>query len=374
MKSSNHSSGGPEDERSRGSIWRYLFRPQHFRDSLMLAKQPSVRNSSLAGLQAAMAVAIALPLIYLSPWAHQIGFAALGALVALFGRFAPTGRRNRIVLLCAICQCIAVLGMSLASWLGVPIEIKLLLLALSCGAFFYISVTGQFGAPGALIFVFAAGASMAPVASLEEVATRTAVTASVAALAWAICAITEILRQREVAGRPFPAEPLQPFRSRMIAAARIALGCAIASFLSHAIGLAHPDWAAMGTLAVMQGAHLHINMNRALQRMAGTIVGALIAWAILANDPGVWGLIAVLVLLQFATEIIIGANYGLGQILVTPMALLMTHLAAPQMGAEDLAPERIVNTVLGATLGMLLAILFSMLDDRNDRRGRQASG
>src|SRR5690606_22981524 len=197
MKSSNHSSGGPEDEKSRGSIWRYLFRPQHFRDSLTLAKQPSVRNSSLAGLQAAMAVAIALPLIYLSPWAHQIGFAALGALVALFGRFAPAGRRNRIVLLCAICQCLAVLGMSLASWLGVPIEIKLLLLALSCGAFFYISVTGQFGAPGALIFVFAAGASMAPVASLEEVATRTAVTASVAALAWAICAVTEILRQRE---------------------------------------------------------------------------------------------------------------------------------------------------------------------------------
>src|SRR5690606_1894138 len=148
MKSPKHSAGEPDPEKRRGdSIWRYLFGPRHFRDSMALAKQPSLRNSMLAGLQAAIVVAIALPLIHISPWSHQIGFAALGALVALFGRFAPPGRRNRIVLLCAIWQSLAVLGMSLASWLSVPVELQLVGLALSCGAFFYISVTGQFGAP-----------------------------------------------------------------------------------------------------------------------------------------------------------------------------------------------------------------------------------
>ncbi|MCL8383428.1 hypothetical protein [Xanthobacter aminoxidans] len=55
---------------------------------------------------------------------------------------------------------------------------------------------------------------------------------------------------------------------RLIAAARITLGSAIATFAVYAAGASHPAWAAMGAQAVMQGTHLHINMSRALQRMA----------------------------------------------------------------------------------------------------------
>lgn len=105
----------------------------------------------------------------------------------------------------------------------------------------------------------------------------------------------------------------------------------------------------MGALAVLQGTHLHINMNRALQRTVGTTVGAVLAWLLLIQDPSVWILIAVLVALQILTEVI-GANYALGQV-VTPMALLMTllmtHLAAPQAGGPAMAPERVLDTLLG---------------------------
>lgn len=101
----------------------------------------------------------------------------------------------------------------------------------------------------------------------------------------------------------------------------------------------------MGALAVLQATHLHINMNRALQRTVGTTVGAVLAWLLLIQDPSVWILIAVLVALQILTEVI-GANYALGQV-VTPMALLMTHLAAPQAGGPAMAPERVLDTLLG---------------------------
>ena len=60
----------------------------------------------------------------------------------------------------------------------------------------------------------------------------------------------------------------------------------------------------------------------------------------------------------------IGANYALGQALVTPMALLMSHLAAPQADAAAMAPERVLDTLLGVSLGMLAALVFSTLDDR----------
>ncbi|WP_108662752.1 FUSC family protein [Acuticoccus kandeliae] len=352
---------------------RHLLRPQQVRESMALGRQPSLRNAMLAGMQAAITMVIALPLAHVSPWPHLIGFAALGALVALFGRFAPAGRRSRIVLYCALCQTGAVLLMSTVAWLGAPVEVRLVLLALACGAFYFATTTGEFGPPGALIFVFAAGAAMGDAASLSVVGERTIAVGLVAALAWLVCAATERLRHPATAERAFPAEPFRPASHRLLAAARIALGAAIAVFAAYAVGAAHPTWAAMGAVAVMQGAHLHINMNRALQRMAGTVVGAVVVWLILLLDPTVGAVIAVLAILQFSTELIIGSNYAVGQILVTPMALLMSHLAAPEAASVAMAPERVLDTIVGAAVGIAIAILLSTLDDRTHLANLQAA-
>jgi hypothetical protein len=343
---------------------RHLLKPHQVRESLALAPQPSLRNVALAGLQSALTAAIALPLAYLSPRPHLVGFAALGALVALFGRFAPQGERRRIVLMCALWQSFAVLAMSTAAWLGVPPAAQLMLLALGCGAFFVIASAGQFGPPGALIFVFAAGAAMGSLNSWREVAERTAATASVAALAWAICAATESFRQLASPEVPFPAEPRRPRVHYLIAAARITLGSAAAAFAAHAAGAPHPYWAAMGATAVMQGAHLHISMNRALQRMTGTVIGAGAVWLVLTHTPPVWMVIALLTVLQFGTEMLIGTNYAFGQILVTPMALLLSYLAAVGAVGTAMVPERIFDTIVGAGIGIVLAVLCSTLDDR----------
>src|SRR5690606_22629443 len=147
-------------------------------------------------------------------------------------------------------------------------------------------------------------------------------------LAWAICAATETLRDNDPEVLPASA-PSLPRRHLLAMAARATVGAAIAVFASHALGAHHPAWAAMGALAVLQGNHLHVNMNRARQRTVGTLVGAVLAWVLLVQDPSAGVIIGALVALQILTEIVIGANYALGQVLVTPMALLMTHLAAP---------------------------------------------
>ncbi|MXO97707.1 FUSC family protein [Altererythrobacter xixiisoli] len=334
---------------------------------MVVARQPSLRNAALAGVQSALTVAIALPLAHLSPWPHLIGFAALGALASLFGRFAPAGRRERIVLHAALVQTLAVLLMSAAVMAGAGPVLQLALLALASGAFFFIATRGQFGPPGSLIFIFAASACMGAPGSMESwgvIAQRTAATGAAALLAWTVCAATERWRQQASPDAPFPADPVWPLPRHLLVAARIALGAGIAAFAVYAAGAAHPAWAAMGAVAVMQGTHLHISMNRALQRMAGTMVGALIVWAILAQSPSVWAVIGLLVVIQLVTEIVIGSNYAFGQILVTPMALLMTFLAAPHVHGTAMVPERVADTLAGAVIGMVLAVLCSTLEDR----------
>lgn len=355
----------PANLTRRRDAARHLLRPARVRESLALAPQPFMRNSALAGVQAALTGAIALPLVYLSPWSHLVGYASLGTLVALFGRFAHGTGRNRIVLACGFWQTFAVLSMSSVIWLGAPFAVQLVLLAVLCGLFAVVSVQGKFGPPGPLIFIFAAGASMGEVHSWQLVLERGAATAGAAALAWLVCVLTEFIRQQARGGVSFPADPERTLRQHLVIAVRIGSGALVAACAAKAVGAHFPAWAAMGAVAVMQGVHLHTNMHRALQRMLGTVLGAGLVWLILSCHPSIWVLIVLIAIFQVVTEIVIGSNYALGQILVTPMALLMTYLASHgEAASAQLVPERVLDTLVGAVVGMLLAVVYSTLEDR----------
>lgn len=341
-----------------------LLHRRQLRESLALAPQMSLRIALIAGAQASLAVLLALVLALLSPWPELVGFPALGALAALFGRFAPLARRRRIVAVCALLLLGAVAAPSLASLLGASAWGLVLVLALVAGASTVAVSRWDLGGPGAVIIVFAAGAALHPVGGWQELAVRLAATAAGGLLGWLVCSLTDGLRARELQQRQFPATRIPLPSHQWIAGARIAAGAAIAALLAWFAGAAHPAWAAIGATAVMQGGHLHVTMNRALQRMAGTVLGAGLAWLILAQQPPLWGIVLAIVALQFLTEVIIGFNYALGQITVTPMALLMTLLASQSALLGSMPVERVLDTVLGAAVGIALAVLFSSADDR----------
>ena len=342
----------------------HLLRPHQIRESLAVNGRFRNRNSVLIGLQASLASAATLIFWLVSPWPHLAGVAALGALAVLFGRFAPEGGRGRVVLICAFWLTLTVVAMSAASCLGAPLPVRLGLLAFACGFFFFVANTGQFGPPGPLIFVFAAGAAMGDVASWAEVVERGLATALSGGFAWLICVASDRLRQTPSPQAPSPIEPVRELGHRLIASGRIILGAALALFAARLCGSDHPAWAALGTLAVMQGTHLHISMNRALQRMAGTLLGAALVWLVLTQEPSVWSVIALVACLQLVIEIVIGANYALGQIFVTPLALLMSYLASNGAAGASMAGERVLDTIAGACIGIVLSVLCSTLDDR----------
>ncbi|MET1113409.1 MAG: FUSC family protein [Comamonas sp.] len=355
-------STAPQASKTRAAL--QLLHRRQLRESLALAPQMSLRIALIAGSQASLAVLVALVLTLASPWPELVGFPALGALAALFGRFAPLARRRRIVAVCALLLLGAVLVPTLAALLGASGWAMVLVLALVAGASTVAVSRWDLGGPGAVILVFAAGAALHPVDSWQALAVRLAATAAGGLLAWVVCWLTDGLRARQLQQLRFPATRIPPPSHQWIAGARIAAGAAMAALLAWAAGAAHPAWAAIGATAVMQGGHLHVTMNRALQRMAGTVLGAGLVWLILAQQPPLWGIVLAIVGFQFLTEVVIGFNYALGQITVTPMALLMTLLASQTTLLGNMPVERILDTVLGALVGIVLAVLFSSADDR----------
>ena len=88
---------------------------------------------------------------------------------------------------------------------------------------------------------------------------------------------------------------------------------------------------------------------RVLGTVAGVILFAVFTWL---QPSGLW-LVAVLALLQFAIEVVVGRNYGLALIFITPLALTISAVT----GTDDplgLAGERISDTFLGAFIALVV--------------------
>ncbi|MGW5639136.1 FUSC family protein [Streptomyces sp. NPDC003832] len=153
--------------------------------------------------------------------------------------------------------------------------------------------------------------------------------------------------------------PLWP-RLRPLAplAARTALGCALAGYASLALGIGRPYWALV-TAAALYQANLTLTWSRGVQRVVGNLAGVLFfaALAPLAH-LGPAALVLCCLALNFGAEALIGRNYWLGSVCVTPMALLITEFTGFQEPGT-LITERVVDTLVGALVGLAAALLVA---------------
>ncbi|MEU5665775.1 FUSC family protein [Streptomyces longwoodensis] len=141
-------------------------------------------------------------------------------------------------------------------------------------------------------------------------------------------------------------------------AARTALGCALAGYVSLALGVGRPYWALV-TAASLYQANLALTWSRAVQRVVGNLVGVL-AFAALVPLAHLHqaALVLCCLALNFGAEALISRNYWLGSVCVTPMALLITEFAHRRDSGE-LITERVVDTVVGALVGFVAALVVT---------------
>ncbi len=152
-------------------------------------------------------------------------------------------------------------------------------------------------------------------------------------------------------------------RALFIGSCRVLAASALAGGFAAAVGLEHPLWATMGAMAALQGVNYRHTVARAIQRLLGNVVGALIAAAVLILDLGYWPVVAVIVLLQTITELFVTRNYAVASIFVTAMALLLTGIGEP-LGA-DIALSRVGDTLIGVVVGVVVAAVTIHRDDRH---------
>ncbi|MGY6018949.1 FUSC family protein [Streptomyces spinosirectus] len=155
------------------------------------------------------------------------------------------------------------------------------------------------------------------------------------------------------------AAPARPLRARFgplaPIAVRTALGCALAGYASLALGVGRPYWALV-TAASLYQANLALTWTRGVQRVVGNLLGVLLFAAVVPlAHLGPAALVLCCLAFNFGAEALIGRNYWLGSVCVTPMALLITEFTGFQEPGP-LITERVVDTVVGALVGFLAAV------------------
>ncbi|MER6068470.1 FUSC family protein [Streptomyces sp. NPDC001817] len=151
----------------------------------------------------------------------------------------------------------------------------------------------------------------------------------------------------------------RPLRQRLAPlapiAARTAIGCALAGWVSLALGVGRPYWALV-TAASLYQANVTLTWSRGVQRVVGNVLGVLV-FAVVAPLAHLHPVALVLscLALNFGAEALIARNYWLGTVCVTPMALLITEFARAQNPAE-LITERVADTLVGALVGFVAAV------------------
>ena len=309
-------------------------------------------NARRVALRACVSVLGPLLVLYAVGRLEWSIFATFGAFTSLYGRERAGRARLELQARLALYLTIAVgLGTLVAcspdrAWLAVPAAATVAAL----GSF--ASDAERWHPPGPLFLVFAFAACAALPSSGSDVLVAVGVAAASAAFSVVVGSLGAWWRRDD-------GEPAR--RPTYLASLRWhVLPCSLGVFLAGTIAttadIGRPYWAMVSAVVPLVAVDFRHQVVRGLHRVVGTLAGLVVAGALLALDLGGLAVILVVALLQAVAELLVGRNYALALVAITPLALLMVHLAAPVPTSELLA-DRGVETVIGVSVGLLVGYL-----------------
>ncbi|MEV0156900.1 FUSC family protein [Micromonospora sp. NPDC050686] len=274
---------------------------------------------------------------------------------AVFGAFTSLYGRNHVHLSRAVMQASAGMALTVSivlgvlvgtvesrAWVAVPAAAGVAAL----GA--VLAAAQDWHPPGPLFLVFAFGAVASAPHTVPDVPVAAGVAGLSSLFALLVGNLGSVLRRQ----RTRPARLAHVWTWEPV---RYALAVLLAGGTATAVGIGHPYWAMVAAVAPLSVEGVAAQLVRAAHRILGTLFGLLTSALLLAPQLSPYATVLVVAVLQIVTELLVGRNYGLALLFITPMALLMGQLAVPRP-AGSLLLDRGVETVIGAGIGGLIVL------------------
>jgi uncharacterized membrane protein YccC len=152
-------------------------------------------------------------------------------------------------------------------------------------------------------------------------------------------------------------------------AVRLGVTTALAAIISAAFHITRGYWIPITVVVVMKP-NYGGTIQRAAQRITGTVAGALLAALILWSIHEPWVLLLSLAILSFATFTLRWRNYGLFSLALTPMIMVMLDLARPGTPFDSFL--RLIHTIIGSVLALVCGYVLFPLWERRRLPGQLA--
>ena len=137
-------------------------------------------------------------------------------------------------------------------------------------------------------------------------------------------------------------------------ALRVGITAALAVVITRAIGLPRGYWVTL-TVVILLQPHRPATFTKALQRVAGTVGGAIVAALLLSSLHDARALLVIATILAGVSAAVLQLNYTLFAFFLTPTFVLLAELNGRDW---HLAEVRIVNTLIGGVLALAASRLF----------------
>lgn len=146
----------------------------------------------------------------------------------------------------------------------------------------------------------------------------------------------------------------------LLVAARLAVACLLAGSLATLLANAHVYWAvSFAALIVTGGGSRRSQATKALHRVIGTAVGLGVYAVLLRLDLDGWWLVAVVIMLQFAVEMVVARHYALAVSAITPLALTISA-AVTGMSTAAVVGDRLIDTAIGVGSALLVLVVSGL--------------
>lgn len=320
-------------------------------------------------LQAGLAMAV--PVVALSAVGRSdlALLAATGAFTVIYGGWLRPRERARFAPLISLALFAAAALGVLAAAGGTPVVLAgmLVVTVVSAALAGWVSL----GPPGTVFFAMVFGLS-AQVTAVHDGVRRVdpvlylGIVAASAAFACVLVASPLLFaRYRREPVRPL--RELFPRRWGGLARTLTARAAVVAVFGVAAAAVVDPErsyWVIAAGLAVVgMPVGRRAAATRGIHRAVGTVVGGAL-YLVLALVPfPVWVLGIVLGVLQFVIELVVVRHYALALVFITPLVLLIIGAASGDTVSFPLALGRVLDTLIGAVVGMVAALTVRLRDD-----------
>jgi len=316
------------------------------------------------------ALASGMPLL-VGAYFNHLNFglvSSLGGLVFLYAPKTPLSHRMVTLMTCAFgfCACYT-LGL-MAHFFPVMLVpmLTFITIVVTMVCRFYL-----IGPPGSLFFIMAAAIGAFSPIELLQLPLYVGLLTMGCLQACLIAFFYSLYSLRQQAAQPVSPPPVATFDfvifDSVVTGVFVGMGLLVAQLLQ----LERAYWVPVSCLAVMQGMTRRAVWTKQVHRIIGTGLGLFLAWGLLLLPLDPWRFALIMMVLAFATEMLVVRHYGLAVIFITPTTIFLAESAHLGMGSPDaLLVSRLIDTVLGSVLGLVGGICLHSPPFR-DKLGRQ---